>query len=64
MKGGEPSPVSIRVGLSDGSFTEVVEGDLHEGDTVVTDATGGTQPTQGPQGGPPGGGRGGFGRVF
>lgn len=66
MRGGEPAPVSIRVGLSDGSFTEVVEGELHEGDTVITDATGGAQPAQGPQGGPPGGGRGGggFGRVF
>ena len=65
MRGGEPAPVSIRVGLTDGSFTEVVEGDLHEGDTVVTDATGGAQPPP-QQGGPPGsGGRGGgFGRVF
>ena len=61
--GGEPTPVSIRVGLTDGSFTEVVEGDLHEGDSVVTDATGGAQPPP-QQGGPPGGGRGGFGRVF
>jgi HlyD family secretion protein len=63
MRGGEPTPVSIRVGLSDGSFTELVEGDLKEGDTVITDATGGAQPPQ-PQGGPGGGGRGGFGRVL
>ncbi|HVE83056.1 MAG TPA: efflux RND transporter periplasmic adaptor subunit [Myxococcales bacterium] len=63
MRGGVPAPVSIRVGLSDGSFTEMVEGDLREGDTVVTDATGGTQPQQ-PSGGPPGGGGRGMGRVF
>jgi len=65
MRGSEPAPVSIRIGLSDGSFTEVVEGDLHEGDTVITEATGGAQPPP-QQGGPPGGGSrgGGFGRVF
>jgi HlyD family secretion protein len=65
MRSGEPSPVSIRIGLTDGSFTEVMEGDLHEGDTVITDASGGAQPPPGQQGGPPGGNRGGgLGRVF
>jgi HlyD family secretion protein len=33
---GQPQPRRIRVGLSDGASTEVVEGDLHEGDVVVT----------------------------
>jgi HlyD family secretion protein len=67
LRGGEPAPVSIRVGLSDGSFTEVTGGELREGDTVITDATGGTQPADNQQRPPGGGGRsggGGFGRVF
>jgi HlyD family secretion protein len=33
---GKPEPRRIKVGLSDGSATEVVEGDLREGDVVVT----------------------------
>jgi HlyD family secretion protein len=36
-----PEPVPIRIGLTDGSFTEVVEGPLAPGDSVVTDASGG-----------------------
>jgi len=63
MRGGEPTPTSIRIGLSDGSFTEMVEGDLREGDALVTDATGGVQSQQAPPPGGPGGGRG-MGRVF
>jgi len=67
LRGADPAPVSVRVGLSDGSFTEITEGELKEGDAVITDATGGAQPPA-QQGGPPGGGGGrgggGFGRVF
>jgi HlyD family secretion protein len=48
-----PSPVRIRTGVSDGSVTEVVEGELRDGDAVVTDASGGA--SERPQGGPPGG---------
>ncbi|HEX8293429.1 MAG TPA: efflux RND transporter periplasmic adaptor subunit, partial [Pyrinomonadaceae bacterium] len=33
---GKPEPRRVRVGLSDGSATEVVEGELREGDVVVT----------------------------
>jgi HlyD family secretion protein len=33
---GKPQPRRIRVGLSDGTSTEVVEGELREGDVVVT----------------------------
>jgi HlyD family secretion protein len=33
---GKPEPRRIKIGLSDGSSTEVVEGDLHEGDVVIT----------------------------
>jgi HlyD family secretion protein len=33
---GKPQPRRIHVGLSDGAATEVLEGDLHEGDVVIT----------------------------
>jgi HlyD family secretion protein len=33
---GKPQPRRIKIGLSDGSATEVVEGELSEGDVVVT----------------------------
>jgi HlyD family secretion protein len=35
-----PTPARIRTGISDGTSTELVEGDLQAGDTVVTDAVG------------------------
>jgi HlyD family secretion protein len=35
--GGFPSPVPIQIGLTDGSVTEVLSGDLHEGDELVTE---------------------------
>ncbi|HMI82778.1 MAG TPA: efflux RND transporter periplasmic adaptor subunit [Polyangiaceae bacterium] len=56
---GEPKPVRIRTGISDGTLTEVVEGDLHAGDVLVTEMSGGAEdkPATGPAGGgPPGGG--------
>jgi HlyD family secretion protein len=33
---GKPQPRRIKIGLSDGASTEVIEGDLHEGDVVIT----------------------------
>jgi HlyD family secretion protein len=33
---GKPQPRRIKVGLTDGAATEVVEGDLREGETVIT----------------------------
>jgi HlyD family secretion protein len=50
LRGELPVRVPIRVGVSDGSVSEVVEGELNEGDAVITDASGG-----GKAGGPPGG---------
>jgi HlyD family secretion protein len=38
LRGLAPEPVRVRIGASDGSLTEVVEGELHEGDQVITDA--------------------------
>ncbi|MBZ5588108.1 MAG: efflux RND transporter periplasmic adaptor subunit [Acidobacteriia bacterium] len=42
LRDGKPLPVVIRGGVSDGSLTEVAEGDLSEGDQVITEASGGT----------------------
>ena len=36
---GKPEPRRIKVGLTDGASTEVVEGDLKEGDVVITGQT-------------------------
>jgi len=40
LRDGKPRPVIIRTGLSDGSVTEAAEGDLREGDALVTEAVG------------------------
>jgi HlyD family secretion protein len=42
LRSATPEPVAIHVGLSDGTVTEVVDGDVAEGDKVVVD-------TQGPE---------------
>jgi HlyD family secretion protein len=41
LRDGSASPVPVRTGISDGSLTELVEGELKPGDAVVTDALGG-----------------------
>jgi len=48
LRDGRPARLPIDVGSSDGSHVELVAGDLHEGDAVVTDAA--------VDGSPPGGG--------
>lgn len=72
---GKPQPKRIKIGITDGSNTEIVEGDLKEGDTVIigqsvssSSATRQGQtppgfggPRFGPGGGGPGGGGGGGG---
>ncbi len=40
LKEGQPAPVRVRTGISDGSFTEVVEGEVEAGTEVVMDAAG------------------------
>jgi len=37
MKDGKPQPVSLHLGLTNGQQTEVIDGDLKEGDIVLTD---------------------------
>ena len=47
-------PVAIRTGVTDGTMTEVIDGNLSEGDSVITDVSGGNGKGQQP----------GFGRMF
>ncbi len=44
LRGKHPEPVLVRVGVSDGLRTEILEGNLDEGDRVVTEAVGGADP--------------------
>jgi HlyD family secretion protein len=54
LAGGVPHPATVHTGLSDGSVTEVVEGDLSEGDQVVVDAVNpDAPPAPATTGGPP-----------
>jgi HlyD family secretion protein len=32
---GKPAPVNIMIGITDGSFTEIVQGDLQAGQQVI-----------------------------
>ena len=69
----ELKPVNLRLGISDGTYTEVISTELPETSEVVTGVTGLTPTRNTPQpqgsgnpftpgrGGPGGGGRGGFG---
>jgi HlyD family secretion protein len=46
LREGNPQQVYIRTGVSDGSLTEVAEGDLHEGDLLITDMSTGSGSAQ------------------
>ncbi len=59
LDGPEPRPVRIRIGISDGTLTEVTEGDVRPGVALVTEVVGDGEksPAAAPPGGaPPGGG--------
>ncbi len=63
-KTAKPEPVTVKIGITDGSASEVVEG-LTEGDTIITgvvatSATSAQQPQSNPFGASGGGGRRGF----
>ena len=58
MREDRPAPVTIRAGLTDGSVTEVLEGELREGDRVIVGASGGSPNPAASQGG------GSFRRIF
>jgi HlyD family secretion protein len=53
LRQGSPQPVGIRVGVTDGVTTELVSGDVRDGDALVTEMTSNGK-----------GGPGSFGRVF
>jgi HlyD family secretion protein len=59
LRNEKPVRVKLRVGVSDGSFTEVIEGDVREGDLVILEVIG----SEG-RGRPPGGGPGGMRRIL
>ncbi len=47
LRDSKPQRVVVRTGVSDGSLTEVAEGNLSEGDLVITDMSGGGTGQQG-----------------
>ncbi|HET6333462.1 MAG TPA: efflux RND transporter periplasmic adaptor subunit [Polyangiales bacterium] len=52
LRGDKAVPVEVTTGITDGSYTEVVAGELREGDTVITDtASTGVKPAAAPGGG-------------
>ena len=58
---GEPKPVEVRTGVTDGRFTQIVSGEVKTGDTVIVGlATAKAATTGGPPGAGPGGPRRGF----
>jgi HlyD family secretion protein len=63
LRDGQPARVMIKTGLSDGSFTQIIEGEVTEGDQVITERLAdGTGPKPGGAGA--GAGMGGMRRVF
>ena len=57
-KDGKPAPVPVRAGVSDGTFTLLIEGNLKEGDVLITGEA--PQKKNSSSGSPPGMGMGGF----
>jgi HlyD family secretion protein len=39
LQDGKPRPVRVTIGISDGSHTEIVSGDLKDGDAVITESS-------------------------
>mgnify|MGYP001600169658 CR=1 FL=1 len=52
LRGDRPTPVTVKVGVSDGSVSEIVEGDVKEGEEVITDIASGTSSPGTSKGGP------------
>jgi HlyD family secretion protein len=66
LRGKTPQPVSVKLGITDGTHTEIVGGELREGDLVITDVAGGGLGTGSgaPRSGGERGGPGGFRRIL
>jgi HlyD family secretion protein len=58
LRDGKPTPIPVRIGATDGSFTEIRSRDLKAGDQVITGGGPKAKARAGgsPMGGPPGGG--------
>jgi HlyD family secretion protein len=41
LRGQTPQPVTVKLGITDGAHTEILDGGLREGDLVITDVAGG-----------------------
>jgi HlyD family secretion protein len=50
LRDGKPLRAVVRTGVSDGSLTEILEGELKEGDAVITDLSAGTAAKPAPPG--------------
>ncbi len=48
LRGAAPASATIQTGLSDGTVTELIGGDIHEGDLAITDATTQGSPSSAP----------------
>lgn len=57
LREGEPTPVAVRVGATDGGSTEIVSRELEPGDQVIIGGGPKDADVRGGFGGPPGGGR-------
>lgn len=44
LRDGKPQEAKVKVGISDGSVTELVSAELHEGNEIITDVSGGAIP--------------------
>jgi HlyD family secretion protein len=54
LRDGNPKPVQIKIGVTDGTNTEVADGEISVGDAIITEAQA-PETKGGPPGGPPGG---------
>ncbi len=62
LKNGKPQPVSVRTGISDGAYTEVISDQLQPGEPVIVGVESTGKPSSSNLAPPPGfGGRGGGG---
>ena len=50
LRAGQPAPVQVAVGITDGTSTEIVSGGLNEGDAVITDSSADGAPAKPGQG--------------
>lgn len=57
LRDDKPHAVQVKVGLTDGTLSEIVSGDLHEGDALILEATSDEETPRRSSGRPPGGGR-------